>query len=235
MISTVSICGVDDSVAPEDLVEISAKYPFVEWGLNLCSNTEPRPAYPSDGWLEDLRNQADRLRVRGILQGRWERDMLNGILSLKEERPDIWDTIQRVQIDIRNGYTNLLDTLCLITDKEAILVSQTDNYHEVMGMQLNAFPLFTGLNVQSTKSTKSTKYCGYEITEKDLCKFNRQGDRFWISIDGFRHPNGITMNLLKVEKFLDKVEKFVTNDSWFRALLETNEMKKRFSLAEGIR
>jgi len=155
--------------------------------------------------------------------------MLNGILSLREERPDIWDTIQRVQIDIRNGYTNLLDTLCLIPDKEAILVSKTDHdYKEVMGMQLNAFPLFIGMEVPNTK------YCGYEITEKDLCKIKHHGDRFWISIDGFRHQNGITMDLLNVEKFLDKVEKFVTNDSWFRALLETTEMKKRFSLAEGI-
>ena len=39
MISTVSILGVDDSVSPEDLADISQKYPFVEWGVNLCSGT----------------------------------------------------------------------------------------------------------------------------------------------------------------------------------------------------
>ncbi len=226
MISTVSICGVDDSIAPEDLVEISAKYPFVEWGLNLCSNTKPRPAYPSDDWLEDLRNQADRLRVRGILQGRWERDMLDGNLSLKEERPDIWDTIQRVQVDIRNGYTNLADALCLIPDKETVLVS--NNHQEVMGMQLNAFPLFVGTNILYSK------YCGYLIDETEIDSIKNSGNHFWISVDGFRHKNGITMDLLRVEKFLDCVEKYVTHDSWFKALLETDQMKKRLSLVEGI-
>lgn len=229
MISTVSICGVDNSVSPKDLVEISAKYPFVEWGLNLCSNTAPSQAYPSDDWLESLRNQADKLRVRGILQGRWERDMLNGNLSIKEERPDIWDTIQRVQIDIRKGYQNLLDTLCLIPDKEAVLVSNNNqNYQEVMGKQLNAFPLFIGLEVQNKI------YCGYKIQEKDICKIKYNENKFWISIDGFRYKNGIKMDLLKIEKFLDKVEKFVTPDNWFKALLETQEIQKRFSLIEDL-
>lgn len=226
MISTVSICGVDDSISPEDMVEISAKYPFVEWGLNLCSNTASRQGYPSDDWLEEFRNRADRLRVRGILHGRWERDMLDGNLSLKEERPDIWETIQRVQIDIRKGYTNLIDALCLIPDKEAVLVS--NNYQDVMGLQLNAFPLFVGGNVEYQR------YCGYAVSENDIPKIKNKGDRYWISVDGFRHQDGITMDLLQVERFLDSAEKYVTHDSWFRALLETNQMKKRFSLAEGI-
>lgn len=229
MISTVSICGINDSVSPEELVEISAKYPFVEWGLNLCSKIPPSQSYPSDDWLKSLKNHADKLRIRGILQGRWERDMLNGNLSIKEECPDIWDTIQRVQIDIRNGYQNLLDTLCLIPDKEVILLSNNNqDYQEVMGKQLNAFPLFIGLEVLNTI------YCGYEIQEKDICKIKFKDNKFWISIDGFRQKNGTQMDLLKVEKFLDKIEKFVTPDSWFKALLETQEIQKRFSLIEGF-
>lgn len=226
MISTVSICGVDDSVAPEDLAEISAKYPFVEWGINLSSNTSPRPTYPSDIWLESLKHQSDKLRIRGILHGRWERDMLNGNLSLREERPDIWDTLQRVQIDTRLGYTNLIDALCLIPDKEVILVSK--NYKDTMGLQLNAFPLFTDT------SLLYSRYCGYVMKENEIEKMKSLEFLFWVSIDGFRHSNGITMDLLRVERFLDKIENFITPDNWFKALLETNQIKKRFSIAEGF-
>lgn len=223
MISTVSICGVDDSILPEEMVEISAKYPFVEWGVHLCSHTGPRSGYPSDEWLRELQLHTDQLRIRGILHGRWERDMLDGKLSIKAERPDIWDTIHRIQVDIRNGYTNLIEALQLIPDKEIVLYS--DGYQEIMGMQLNAFPLFSNTN------TNYGEYCGRAINSKDLSLVSGYPkDRFWISVDGFRNNDGITMDLLKVERFLDTAEEFVTMDSWFTALLQTGKVQKRFSI-----
>lgn len=223
MISTVSICGVDDSVSPDALAEISAKYPFVEWGLHLHSNTIQRSEYPSNEWLEELKLYKDHLRLRGILHGRWERDMLDGKLSVKEERSDIWDTIHRVQVDIRGGFTNLIDALQLIPDKETVLYS--DGYNEIMGMQLNAFPLFSSSNIDYNG------YCGCAITSCNLDIISRYPkDHFWISVDGFRNDDGITMDLLKVEQFLDEAEEFVTNDSWFRALLQTGQVQKRFSI-----
>ncbi len=225
MISTVSVVGVDDSISPEDLTDISQKYPFVEWGINLCSNIAQRPAFPSEEWLEELLSQADRIRLRGILHERWERDILSGSLSIKEEKPRLWDALRRIQIDVRNGKQNLIEALQLIPHKEVILT--TDDLEDVIsGLRVNAHPLFP-----KDKAFCYHGYCGYCITREDVALIDIADvdHPFWISIDGFRAQDGITMDLFQVEHFLDSMEDHVTSDSWFKALLETEAVKKRFS------
>jgi hypothetical protein len=222
MISTVSIMGVDDSVAPEDLADISQKYPFVEWGVNLCSNCEMMPSYPSDEWLEDLLFYADRIRLRGVLRGRWERDMLAGNLSLKVEKPKLWDALHRVQVDIRRGHKNLIESLQLIPDKEAVLETAHPQ-SIIVGAKLNAHLL-----LPKDKLFTFPGYCGYSLMEGDVDLVYGHHDPIWISVDGFRE-DGITMDLLKVEEFLDLTEDYVTNDSWVKALFQTSVVQKRFS------
>jgi hypothetical protein len=231
MISTVSVVGVDDSVSPEDLADISQKYPFVEWGINLCSNAAQRPAYPSDEWLEELLSQADRMRLRGILHDRWERDILRGILSIKEEKPRIWDALHRIQVDVRKGHNNLIDALQLIHHKEVILTTNTLD-SKLGGLRVNAHPLFP-----KNKAFCYRGYCGYCISADDVELINIAETEypFWVSVDGFRGDDGITMDLFKVEYFLDSTEDHVTNDSWFKALLETEAVKKRFSDHPGAK
>lgn len=222
--------GVDDSVAPVDLADISQKYPFVEWGINLCSNVVPMPAYPSDDFLEELLFQADKLRLRGVLQGRWLRDILSGSLSLKEEKPALWEALHRVQIDIRRGYQNLLDSLQLIPDKEAILL--IDNPNTTMGLtgaKLNAHPL-----LPKDQLFSYPRYCGYSLLDSDIeILSGRTEHTFWVSVEGFRASDGITMDLMKVEQFLDETEDAVTHDSWFKSLLQIGEVQKRFSNHPG--
>lgn len=226
MISTVSIVGVDDSVSPTDLADISQTYPFVEWGVNLSPSVQSIPGYPSEEWLEDLLNQTDTLRLRGILQDRWLRDILNGSLSIKEENPRLWDALQRIQIDITSGYGSVLEALQLIPDKEAILVTNTPEL--INGSNLNAHPLLPK-NKFDCASCKYYGYCGYTLKDSDIdIIVSRSDNNFWISVDGFR-SDGITLDLLKIEQFLDSTEDKVTQDSWFKALLQTNKIQRRFS------
>jgi hypothetical protein len=222
MISTVSIMGVDDSVAPEDLADISQKYPFVEWGVNLCSNCVMMPSYPSDEWLEELLSYADRIRLRGVLRGRWERDILAGNLSLKVEKPKLWDALHRIQVDIRRGHKNLIESLQLIPDKEAVLEAAHPQ-SIIIGAQLNAHLL-----LPRDKLFMFPGYCGYSLMDGDVELACGRHDLFWINVDGFR-SDGITMDLLKVEEVLDLTEDHVTNDSWVKALLQTSAVQKRFS------
>lgn len=226
MISTVSIIGVDDSVSPTDLADISQTYPFVEWGINLSPSTKSIPGYPSDEWLEDLLNQTDTLRLRGILQDRWLRDILQGSLSMKEENPQLWNVLQRIQIDITSGYGHVLEALQLIPDKEAILVTNSNDLINEIG--LNAHPLLPK-NKFDCSGCQHHGYCGYSLKDSDIdMVISRSDNNFWISVDGFR-TDGITLDLLKIEQFLNCTEDKVTKDSWFKALLQTHKIQRRFS------
>lgn len=228
MISTVSIPGVDDSVSPADLADISQMYPFVEWGINLNSSVGQMPTYPSEEWIEELLSLSDKVRLRGILHGRWQNDILSGNLSIKEERPLLWKALQRIQIDIRKGHFNIIDALQLIPDKEIILSTENTN-SIITGMKLNAHPLFP-----RDKLFSYTGYCGYTLMEWDIdLLLGHSENNLWVSVEGFRGDDGITMDLLKVERFLDLAEDKVTHDSWFRAMLQTGEIKKRFSQNPG--
>ena len=224
MISTVSILGVDDSVSPTDLVDISQMYPFVEWGLNLCSNPDPKPSYPSDSWLDELITHQDHLRLRGVLHGRWEQDMLDGLLTVKLENPHLWNALGRIQVDVSKGWGSIIESLQLIPDKEVIIA--VDEYCQ----------FFYDANYLLPKSQlfKGPGYCGYSIIDSDINVLFDNTNTFWLSVDGFRAKDGITMDLLKVEHFLDLAEDYVTNDSVIKALLETSHIQKRLSLPPGI-
>ena len=224
MISTVSILGVDDSISPTDLVDISQMYPFVEWGLNLCSSTDIRQCYPSESWLDELISSQDHLRLRGVLHGRWERDMLNGFLSIKLENPRLWNALGKVQVDVSNGWGSLIESLQLIPDKDVVL--SLDEY----------LSFFSDANYLLPKSQmfKGPPHCGYSITDTDIdVLFSDIDVPFWVSVEGFRAKDGITMDLLKVEHFLDLAEDYVNHDSVIKALLETSHIQKRLSLPPG--
>lgn len=52
-IQLVTLTGADDSVEPSELYDLSATFPWVEWGV-LYSEKCGRPRFPSDRWLTKL-------------------------------------------------------------------------------------------------------------------------------------------------------------------------------------
>jgi len=201
MVSKISIVGVDDSVCPQDLVDISQTFKFVEWGVNLCPDPEQRPEYPSAEWLDELLQYSEDLRLRGILHGRWNNDMLDGVPLLKEERPDIWKAFRWFQVDIRN-------------DPRHILLSLQKHQDKII-LQTHFEPLFqANILLPRNKVFTCLEYCGYSLLETDLdwiCTETKKS--FWVSVDGFRSSDNITMDLSKVVKFLNTAEDCVTHDS----------------------
>lgn len=200
MVTKISIVGVDDSVCPQDLVDISSTYPFVEWGVNLCPEPVQRPEHPSAEWLEELLQYSEHLRLRGILHGRWENDILEGTHDLHLERPDIWNKFRWLQVDVKQDTKTILKSLEQHPDK---IILQTKLTH-----------LFKyNILLPRSEIFKSENYCGYSIFDSDvelLCK--RTNIHFWFSVEGFRNSeNYITMDLNKVYNFLKKVESFITH------------------------
>lgn len=52
-LSRITISGADDEVDPWDLVDLTRRFPFVEWGI-LVSKRPGRPRYPTSNWLNSL-------------------------------------------------------------------------------------------------------------------------------------------------------------------------------------
>lgn len=60
---TVTITGADDLVDPRRLVDLSAEFPFVEWGILRSAAREGKPRYPSPRWRDTLAIVFDRAGV----------------------------------------------------------------------------------------------------------------------------------------------------------------------------
>lgn len=107
-IDRLSIAGPDEAVRPQELAELSARYPFVEWSILYGRPFEPRRRFPSVAWIRELTEiSAERARTTGSpsrlslhLCGaavasliRDERDVLTEILPLIP-------SFQRIQLNV---------------------------------------------------------------------------------------------------------------------------------------
>jgi hypothetical protein len=98
----VTITGADHSVAPEALLGLKEKFPFVEWGILLSKDQAGVPRYPSLEWLQSLSRHAAHLRLAGHLCGRWMRDACVGNWSFKREQPSLWPMFGRLQLNFHS-------------------------------------------------------------------------------------------------------------------------------------
>jgi len=57
-LTRVTFTGADDSVDPWDLVKLSQKYPFIEWGILMSTTSAGSPRFPSTEWQDELANVA---------------------------------------------------------------------------------------------------------------------------------------------------------------------------------
>lgn len=58
-----TITGADDQVDPEDLVSLSYRYPFVEWGILFSLDREKTSRYPSERWVYDFLDAAENYMI----------------------------------------------------------------------------------------------------------------------------------------------------------------------------
>jgi len=75
----VTISGADDKVNPDDLVALSAEFPFVEWGILFSKTRAATARYPSQRWIDDLATRG--LRLSAHLCGQYARDIGKGELT----------------------------------------------------------------------------------------------------------------------------------------------------------
>lgn len=98
-IDRVTITGADDSVHVEQLVALSERYPFVEWGILLSQSAMGiKYRFPSMNWLNHLSRNMVPMQLSGHICGRWVQDMLAGTgYSLKLDLSHVLHCFQRLQ------------------------------------------------------------------------------------------------------------------------------------------
>ena len=117
-IKYVTITGADDKTSHEAMIEISKKYPFVEWGILLSSSvnlipSQGTPRYPSLEWVKELKRKVEEARMNeevkmnfsAHLCGGYTREMIEkGTNDLVQENlKDIGRLFGRVQLNFNAG------------------------------------------------------------------------------------------------------------------------------------
>jgi len=72
----VTMTGADESVKVTDLLALSEKYPFVEWGILASRNSAGGYRFPSHEWMLGIPENTDKFSMH--LCGSWVRQLLNG-------------------------------------------------------------------------------------------------------------------------------------------------------------
>ena len=90
-INKVTITGADDKTSHLELVRLSKKYPFVEWGILFSASKVGANRYPSIRWIEKLREvktefdkdaePGKKMYLSGHFCGKYSRDVMSGTFS----------------------------------------------------------------------------------------------------------------------------------------------------------
>lgn len=105
-LSRVTVTGADDSVAPGQLLELSRRFPFVEWGILVSKNSMGSPRFPSSSWLQMMAADFARKDAQLSLHlcGTWLRNLLLGVVP---PLTPIAPVFQRMQLNFHGERQNI--------------------------------------------------------------------------------------------------------------------------------
>lgn len=96
----VTLTGADDTTNYYRLYEMSAKYPFVEWGILLSKNSEGYPRFPHWKWIEGaLSEKPPSVHFSGHLCGSWVRNIIDGGNDFLESHRELSHEFSRFQLN----------------------------------------------------------------------------------------------------------------------------------------
>lgn len=182
-VKMVSIAGVDESVDPKVLVQVSKAFPFVEWGVLLSHSRMGTPRYTSMKWIESLLLSAVfvghipklSLHLCGDVSRKTQSGDLSSVLPLvAPQRPH---GFQRVQI---NG---LLDDVRL----DALAVDDT-------------------LDLEFILQAKSAEHL--QQIAKEVIDRNERGDNMSLLLDA-SGGRGVPVDMATVEDQVGSIDRSV--------------------------
>jgi hypothetical protein len=228
-LTRVTFTGADDSVPPARLAEISADYPWVEWGILFSGKWQGTPRYPTPRWLQALHGAFDRPTVRpqaaAHLCGNWVRNLVElADIGWFGQYGEIVSVFGRVQLNFHGQFHrqhhNFRKALAVLRPQ---MILQCDGVNDgaaedLAGQRgLNCVPLFDTLPATWPDAWLGV-YCGYAgglgpdnvVDQLHRIEDASQGQPFWIDMERrVRTDDDQVFDLGRVLKVIEAVAPFV--------------------------
>ena len=243
----VTISGADDTVDPIDLANLSAKYPFVEWGILASKTRLGTLRYPSNEWLQELSKHSNNLNISTHLCGEFASNLIErGELSLNafsDALGGLVSSSKRIQINykteklsgISEEFSNFLR---LLYKKQIIIQASSFSFpclNEILAIKPDSAILFDksggrGVTCVDWPEPHPNIFCGFagglgpDNVEEALSKITEFNRDVWIDMESNIRTND-AFDLEKVEHVLSSSMSYISLDSWHKALLSTGSIK----------
>ena len=227
-----TLTGADNSINPKDLLVLSQKYPFVEWGILYSEAKMGTGRYPSYEWIQAL---IDLLRLEENkdanfalhICGKAVKDWIN----YEDRIEEIAQHFKRIQLNFISKNINTIDLSCAVVDAhDQTIITQHNksnlNLYKELGHIDNYAILFDtsggrGIddNNQWTEPLPDV-LCGYagglgpDNVASQLQVINQlvKGRYFYIDMEGKLRNDKDQFDLSKCEEVLKIVDQFIKSE-----------------------
>ncbi len=220
-INKVTITGADDNTKIEDLIRLSNKYPFVEWGILFSNGREGSQRYPSSQWIHEVTKF--NLSLSAHFCGWYPRQVLenanydliknlNGFnrvqLNYNFKNSKGWDLGRLLSTELP------INVILQYNKSNADIIENADipnNFHILYDASGGR-----GTEIQSIEPTVKGLYTGYagglnpDNTDRICQMISNHGDssEVWIDLESGARTND-EFDLVKVEKILEIASKYI--------------------------
>ena len=111
-LNKVTITGADQSIEISDLERLSKQFPFVEWGILFHKTKQGSPRYPTDKWvnqLRELKSRCPEVALSGHLCGQWVKEVCESSFTFADYLDGIASIFDRFQLNMTDDRFMTLD------------------------------------------------------------------------------------------------------------------------------
>lgn len=206
----VTLTGADDGSDPAELVKLSKKFPFVEWGILVSAKQMGSTRFPSSSWMKDLAAAVTGSNVSLAVHvcGRWVRDIVAGRFPTDlADLPMPWNNVRRFQLNFHAEKHDFSNDIVKVLEEQPFfarqIIFQYDGVNEAAieesPRKYSNAPLFDvshGAGILPSNWPKASSFPGHAFygyagglgpdclpAQLDVISAASEGKPFWIDME----------------------------------------------------
>ncbi|TXI85136.1 MAG: hypothetical protein E6Q38_00895 [Crocinitomicaceae bacterium] len=237
-IDRVTITGADNNTDPQEIINISKEFPFVEWGILFSKNRLNTPRYPIKHYGYLLKSLAQEnfveIQLSAHICGAWTKEFFNGDFTFEHYlSPLVYGHIfNRVQLNFNaTNYPYKLDKVIDIIKRQHVpFIFQHNRSNTKLCNEVQKYGLLDevaflydssggrGASRSEWPAPVGLYYTGYagglnpvnlEEQIKLIEKSVSNDERIWIDVETGVRTADDNLDLVKVREFLTIASKYV--------------------------